>query len=515
MGRDLEQVEGYDDESVEAGVWRYAHARRVRLVIDGEDYFDLVQQAMLKARQRILLIGWDFDTRIHLSRGRRWWQKGWKREYPSRLGSFIVWLTRHRPNLEIRILKWSYGAFKFFSRGTMMLDLARWFIHRRIDFKFDTAHPLGCSHHQKIVVIDDDFAVCGGIDMTARRWDTREHLPHDRHRKHPGGKEYAPWHDVTMMMEGEVAGALDRLGRARWLTAGGKPLDEPTPDPGSAWPDELEPHFEDVELGIARTRAEHGNLPKVDEVEQLFLRQIAEAREFVYSENQYFTSRTICEAIAKRLTEPDPPEFIFVLPEAAEGWLEDQVMSPARAQLVQALEDLDKHDCFNMVVPYSADVPIYVHAKLTIFDDRILRVGSANLNNRSMGLDSECDVFIDCERPGNEKAKPVITALRHSLLAEHLGIREEDVPDLIARHGSMAKLISSAGDRTHRHLRPFHPKVPEGLLADLAERQFLDPEEPEDLLSIRERRHGLFRPGSLLARARNRLSRKNRPHDEH
>ncbi|WP_340586183.1 phospholipase D-like domain-containing protein [Erythrobacter alti] len=503
-----DRVEGFDDESVEAGVWRYAHARRVRVVVDGEDYFDLIQQAMLKARQRILLIGWDFDTRIHLSRGRRWWQRGWRREYPSRLGSFILWLNRNRPQLEIRILKWSYGVLLFLGRGSMMLDLLRWWRHRRIDFKFDTNHPVGCSHHQKIVVIDDDFAVCGGIDLTSRRWDTREHRCDDERRKQPGDKSYEPWHDITMMMEGEVAGALDQLGRARWVMAGGKPLTPPHADPGSAWPDGLEPHFEDVEIGIARTRAEHDGLPKVDEVEQLFLQQIASAKRFVYAENQYLTSRTICEAIAKRLQEDDPPEFVIVMPKAAEGWLEEQAMSPARAQLVQALNELDKQDRFNLYIPYSKDTPIYVHAKLTIVDDRVLRIGSANMNNRSMGLDSECDVFIDCDRPRNAKARPMIEKLRFSLLAEHLGIDEKNMPGLMERHGCMADLIAAGGDSSHRHLVPFHPEVDEGLLADLAERQAFDPEEPEDLFEIRAPRHGLFRAGSLLARARKRLSRK-------
>ena len=508
-----DRVEGFDDTSAEAGVWRYAHARRVRVVVDGEDYFDLIQQSMLKARQRILLIGWDFDTRIHLSRGRRWWQRGWKREYPSRLGSFILWLNRNRPNLEIRILKWSYGVALFLGRGSMMLDLMRWWRHSRIDFKFDTNHPVGCSHHQKIVVIDDDFAVCGGIDLTSRRWDTREHKDSDARRKQPGNKTYDPWHDVTMMMEGDVAGALDQLGRARWIIAGGTPLEAPKPDPGSAWPDGLEPHFEDVEVGIARTRAEHDGLPKVDEVEQLFLQQIASAKRFVYAENQYLTSRTICEAIARRLEEDNPPEFIFVMPRAAEGWLEEQAMSPARAQLVQALNELDEQDCFNLYVPYSKDKPIYVHAKLTIIDDRVLRIGSANMNNRSMGLDSECDVFIDCDRPGNGKAQPTIEALRHSLLAEHLGIREENVPEALERHGSMAAMIEAAGDAAHRRLVPFHPEVEEGLMADLAQRQTFDPEEPEDLFEIRAPRHGLFRDGGLLARARTRLSRKTSKHE--
>ena len=72
----------------------------------------------------MLLIGWDFDTRIHLTRGRRWWQKAWKRQYPSRLGDFIPWLTRHCRSLEVRVLKWGIGSLELVTRGSMMLDLA-------------------------------------------------------------------------------------------------------------------------------------------------------------------------------------------------------------------------------------------------------------------------------------------------------------------------------------------------------------------------------------------------------
>ena len=43
-----------------------------------------------------------------------------------------------------------------------------------------------------------------------------------------------------------------------------------------------------------------------------------------------------------------------------------------------------------------------------IVDDEIFRIGSANMNNRSMGLDSECDVFVDANRPGNEHARDAI-----------------------------------------------------------------------------------------------------------
>ena len=502
---------GFDHTSVEPGVWRYAKATRATLVVDGEDYFELMQRAMLNARRRILLIGWDFDTRIHLSKGRRWWQKGRRNVHPSRLGSFILWLGRHNPQLEIRILKWSYGVIKFAGRGSMAIDLLRWWPHRRIDFKFDTAHPVACCHHQKVVVIDDKFAVCGGIDMTTGRWDTREHLEHDDRRQTPRGAAQMPWHDMSMLMEGDVAATLAELGQSRWARAGGKPLEKIAPYEGSAWPDGLVADFENVEIGIARTLAPYGDEEKIDEIEDLFLRQIASARHFIYAESQYFASRTVCEAIAQRLSEPEPPEIVVINPETADGWVEAKAMDPARARMLAALRNLDVHDRFHIYVPYTGETPIYVHAKLLIVDDRILRVGSANLNNRSMGLDSECDVFIDCDRPGNEDACEKIRQLRHSLLAEHCDIADpKDVAKLLDKAGSMAGMIATKGASGRRQLRPLHPPEPGELEGALADRQVFDPEEPAELFEIRPPRRGLFRPGSLLSRSMRRIRRKVR-----
>ena len=502
--------EGCDDSSVEPGVWRYARADKVRAIVDAEDYFELMRQAMLKARHRILLIGWDFDTRIHLSHGRRWWQKAWKREHPARLGDFIPWLTGRRKSLEVRILKWSIGALKFAARGSMMIDLLRWAPRKRIAFKFDTAHPVGCSHHQKIVVIDERLAVCGGIDMTDGRWDTREHREDDPRRRRPGGFAYGPWHDLTMMMEGPVAATLGELGRDRWRRAGGEPLDRLEPCEESPWPEGLIPHFENVEVGIARTRAEYRGDPGVAEIERLFVAQIARAKRFIYAESQYFASRAVAEAMAARLAEPDPPEIVIVHPCTADGWVESAAMDPARARLVQGIREVDSRGRFHLYVPYSGETPIYVHAKLLIVDDEILRVGSANFNNRSMGLDSECDVFIDCARPGNGHCGEAIRALRYSLLAEHCGVAEDEIGALLEQAGSMAAMIDSLGERRPRHLRRFEPEEPGELEAELADRQVLDPEEPARMFRIRPPRRGLLRSGSLLARAMNRVKRKRR-----
>lgn len=489
----------FDDSSVERGVWRYAKAKRATVIVDAENYFQAMQQAMLAARQRILLIGWDFDTRIHLAQGRKWYGKRGEGRYPSRLGSFILWLNRHRDDLDIRILKWSYGFFKFAGRGSMVLDLARWFPHKRIDFHFDTAHPVGCSHHQKIAVLDNSLAVCGGIDMTTHRWDTRDHIETDPRRKRPRGSYYMPWHDATMMLEGEAANTLDDLGRDRWATAGGKTLSQIEVPEKSLWPEGLEAQFENVEIGIARTRAEHDGRPQIDEIEQLFVRHIARAKRFIYAESQYFASRTIAECIARRMTEDDPPEIVIVNPVTADGWVEQQAMDLARARLVRSIAQQDLRGRFHVFVPFTGEEAIYVHAKIMIVDDEVLRIGSANMNNRSMGLDSECDVFIDSQRAGNEHCTDGIAALRHSLLAEHCGLDESAVPGLLEHYGSMAVMIREI-ERNQRHLRPLElPELGEMEQA-LADSGMLDPEQPEQMFALPRDRPGLFRKGSVLRR---------------
>lgn len=494
-------------DSVEPGVWRFERATRASVIVDADDYFSVMHAAMLEARHRILLIGWDFDTRIHLGEGRRWYERPWKSGHPARLGSFIAWLVRHRKTLEVRILKWSFGVFKFTFRGSMWWDLLRWARHRRIDFKFDNAHPVGCSHHQKIAVIDNSLAVCGGIDMTSGRWDTREHPEKDERRNGPDGEEHGPWHDATMMLEGPVVDALSELGRDRWIRAGGNALLPLKPREESLWPDNLEAQFTDVEVGIARTRAAYREWDEVREVEELFLAHVARAKCFIYAESQYFASRKVADAIAGRMQEDDPPEVVIVHPETADGWLEQQAMDHTRAELVRCVEEADDKHRFTIWTPINGETPIYVHAKIMIVDDEIVRIGSANLNNRSLGLDSECDVFIDAARPGNGHATEPIKRLRISLLAEHCGVTIDEMRELLDTHKSMAIAIDHcAGDGPRRLLR-YHPPDLGDLEESLANSQLLDPERPDDLFEPFAK-GGLFRKGSRLARLRDKFRRK-------
>lgn len=470
--------------------WTIAQADRAAVIIDASDYFVHLRNAMLSARQRVLMIGWDFDTRIFLSRGRRR-----ANDPPTKLGELVLWLADNRPDLEIKILKWNFGSIKMLARGSTILTAARWAFHDRISFKLDGAHPVGCSHHQKIVVIDDALAFCGGIDATADRWDTREHLTKDVRRKRPSGRLYGPWHDVTMAVDGEAAAALGRLGRDRWHRAGGEVLTPCAPD-HSLWPEGLAPDFQKVDLAISRTRADYQENGEVREIEAMFLDLIAAARKFIYAENQYFTSRKIAEAIARRLAEPDPPEIFIVQPESADGWLEQAAMDGARVRLVRALTEKDVHHRFSLMTAHTADgTPIYVHAKLLIVDDFILRVGSANMNNRSLGLDSECDLSLKAESPGDLVSQSIFK-LRASLLAEHCGLNPALVEARLARGVTMAELARDAGKDGPKLVRLNLPVL--GPLDEfVADKELLDPEDPKGVFESPARR-GLFRKARLL-----------------
>lgn len=441
------------------------------MVVDAQDYYRLVRQAMLEAREQILLIGWDFDTRIDLDR-----EQADADDAPYTLGRFVSWLAEHRPRLQIHILKWDLGAIKLLGRGDTVLRVVGWASHGRIHFRFDGAHPAGGSHHQKIVVIDDQLAFCGGIDMTGSRWDTRAHKPADPRRRRPTTRRrYMPWHDATMAVSGEAARALGDLGRKRWEAASGETLPAPTAatDP---WPEALKPQFRKAQVAIARTRGETQEREEVREIETLFLDLIRIAKHFVYIETQYFASRVIADAIMERLAGQAPPEFVMVNPKTADGWLEEQVMGPARAELMQAIAACDKRGNFRVYTPVnSAGEDIYVHAKIMVVDDLVLRIGSANMNNRSMGLDSECDLLIDSRLPANAGAEKTIAHIRADLMAEHLGCTIPEVERRFADTGSLIQTVETLRGEG-RTLRSFTPPAFPEAQRRFARSEALDPE---------------------------------------
>ena len=147
------------------------------------------------------------------------------------------------------------------------------------------------------------------------------------------------------------------------------------------WPYRLKPALRDVDVAIARTLPTLESRDEVREVEALNLAAIAAARHVIYLENQYLASRSLAQALASRLRGPDGPEVVIVLPRSSESRLEQTSMDSARERLLRLLWDADQHGRLGVYWPaVKGGTSVYVHSKIMVVDDRLLRIGSSNLN---------------------------------------------------------------------------------------------------------------------------------------
>ena len=289
--------------------WRISHADRFACIIDAADYFRHAKSAMLRAQHRIMLIGWDLDARMTFERGEK------TMPGPNQLGAFLYWILWKRPSLEVYLLKSNLRLLPAFDGiwfGLTPVSFVNQFTSKRMHFAIDGARPTGAVHHQKIVVVDDSVAFCGGLDLTVDRWDTRAH-EHDGRGRRTVGLGYGPRHEVAAAVDGDAALGLAEQARERWETATGQSV-APVEAKHAAWPSKLEPTVRDVDVAIARTLPELDGRDEVREVEALNLAAIAAARHTIYLENQYLAARRLVDALAARLREDDGPEIVIVLP---------------------------------------------------------------------------------------------------------------------------------------------------------------------------------------------------------
>jgi phospholipase D1/2 len=406
--------------------WRIERANRFGLLVDASSYFGMLVKAITRAQRWIALLAWDLDTRTQLFEDD-------PNQGTGPLGEYLQGIAAKNPNLEIFILSWDFPLLFANVRDPKLVLGRNPFEHPRIHFKADDVHPPGGSHHQKICVIDGKLAFAGGMDLAGGRWDTPDHRAKDPRRGYP------PSHDIQAVVDGDAAAALSEIVRERWQRATGTMI--PEADPGSdPWPEDVVSDMTDVAVAVSRTDPLTPSL----EVEKLHLDLIAAAREFLYIENQYLTSPIIVEALSRRLREADGPEIVIVLPLNNFGWLEDHTIEVLRFRHVGRLREADRFGrlriCYPTVRGLEEEESIVVHSKILVADNRLFRVGSANLTDRSMRLDTECDLTIEA---ADEQQEAAITRLRNRLLGEHLGLSAETVEERLASDRSLIRLVDS------------------------------------------------------------------------
>jgi phosphatidylserine/phosphatidylglycerophosphate/cardiolipin synthase-like enzyme len=366
----------------------------IEILIDGESFLPRLAEELARAESHVHIVGWYLSTELALVRQKE------------RL-LLIDLLEELARKVEVRVLLWAGAPLPLFrpSRAEVRdvaKRLRRVGAHVALDAK---ERPLHC-HHEKLVVVDDDLASVGGIDLTSLNGDRYDSSAHP-------WRPALGWHDASALVRGPVVADVAEHFRFRWQEVAGEELPPP------AMPAESSEH----ELQLVQTIPErvyrarpHGTF----RILESYIRALSSAERLIYLESQFLWSPELVEILVGKLRQPPGDDFriVAVLPARADSGNDD-----SRGQ-VGVLADADAGAgrflaCALYARNGAVREPIYVHAKIAVVDDRWLTVGSANLNEHSLFNDSEVNL-VSCE-------PELARGTRERLWAEHLELPLDQV----------------------------------------------------------------------------------------
>ena len=429
-------------------VWRKCKTGRLTVLNDAAAYFAALRKALVLATHQVYVIGWDIHSQTRFVGPSGHAEDG----FPEHLGPFLKALLESRAELRIDVLSWDFPALYAAEREWNSPAKFKTDTSDRLRFCFDFSLPLGSAQHQKIVVIDGAVAFSGGLDLTIRRWDNSAHAAGNPHRLDPDGRPYPPFHDVQCMVDGEAAAALLELVENRWRTAGCTVENSNLPS-GDRWPASVPVQARDILVGIARTEIKTAHDPGVDEVARLFEASINAANRFIYIENQFTSTTEFARLLAQRMLDVPSLRVLIVTPKMHSSWFESQAMQGGRGGFIDEFVAAGVMDRIRFLYPATRDASsvaaVMVHSKVMIVDDCLLRIGSANLNNRSMGADTECDLAFEAT---SEEHQQFISRLRRGLIGHFCGLDEQEIENNEA--DLLGYLDRLSGDDREKSLQP-------------------------------------------------------------
>jgi phosphatidylserine/phosphatidylglycerophosphate/cardiolipin synthase-like enzyme len=296
-----------------------------------------------------------------------------------------------------------------------------------------------------------------------------------------------------------VAHELAELFKTRWKVVCGEELDLPA-EPAETPPQvDVTIRIPAKRVAISRTQAAAASCggEPVREIRRLFLDAIDAAEQLIYVENQYFCSEALFKALVERMRDKNRPplEIVLIIAKDAEALLEQLSIGIAQARILRGLKEVAQENGHSLGIyhpaslgPSGEELPTYIHSKLFLADDRFLSVGSANMNNRSMGYDTELNVAWEggC-RSGVARA---IREVRVDLLAEHTGLAPSEHAQLSRVKGLVNRLNALADSQVsrlrHHPVRSIQEEY-EWLTSILPNGLPFDAEAPEDPESVYER----------------------------
>lgn len=359
----------------------------VRVLVDGSEVLPRIAAAVARARSRICIAGWALSPGFRLTRDA---EPVVVRELLAELSSRV----------EVRVLLWAGAPVPLMHPWRREVERTRRQLVEgtRIQCALDSRERPMHSHHEKVVIVDDDVAFVGGMDLTD--------IPTDRFdlRSHPLRAQVG-WHDLTAELRGPVVSDIAEYFALRWRTTTGERL-EPAARP-------VRRGTHPVQFITTNPENIYPDIPRGSfRILEAYVRALRSAERLVYLENQFLWSVEIVEVLRRKLLDPPTPEFrmVMVLP------IHPNTGGDLSRGQLGVLARADRHGRLLTTSLFARrgdrSRPVYVHAKLGIIDDRWLTVGSANLNDHSLFNDTEANVIL--------RSPDLIRATREGLWAEHL-----------------------------------------------------------------------------------------------
>jgi len=227
---------------------------RAKWFIDGADYFSYLLEQLKQARETVHITDWFLSPPVALKRPINYnqfigekndYKKNLTFENASRLMDILYLLAKKGVHIYILLfyeIKLALPLNSSYTKATLM-DL-----HPNIKV---TRYPKGStsilwSHHEKLVIIDQQIAFVGGLDLCWGRYDTNKHPIVEEERKdhlyyYPGADYMSErtcemhdvdkfnveqidrnkiprigWHDIHTMVEGPIVSDIVRHFVERW-----------------------------------------------------------------------------------------------------------------------------------------------------------------------------------------------------------------------------------------------------------------------------------------------------------
>jgi phosphatidylserine/phosphatidylglycerophosphate/cardiolipin synthase-like enzyme len=368
----------------------------VEILIDGEQALPRIAETLRAARSHVHITGWYFTPDFALERNGRW-------------TPLHLLLAELAARIDVRVLAWAGAPLPLFrpSRRGVRKMKEQLTADTRIQCALDAKErPLHC-HHEKTIVIDDEVAFVGGIDLTSEAGDRYDSSGHP-------ARDAVGWHDACARIRGPAVQDVANHFRLRWSEVTREQLTPSRPCERAG----------DVEVQIVRTVPEkiYTRLPRGDfGILESYGRALRSAQRLIYLENQFLWSPEIAAVLIDKLAHPPDPDFrlLVVLPSKPNNGGDD-----TRGVLGELIDADDDNGRLLACTLYARAGklfdPIYVHAKLGIVDDAWLTVGSANLNEHSLFNDTELNVVTHDPQ--------LARATRLRLWSEHLERPAADIP---------------------------------------------------------------------------------------